>query len=93
MAVTYELLETFTGTRTQSAPDPDDKTKILEETLTGIIDIRVKFTSDDDTPVSVERNVNVCFDNDGSYDATATAARITEVGLGVAKKLLTKAVM
>jgi hypothetical protein len=31
--------------------------------------------------------VNVCFDADGVYDATATAARIVEVGNGVAHKI------
>jgi hypothetical protein len=87
MAVTYELLETFTGTRVQSIPDPDNEGETIEETVTGIRDIQVRFTSDDDTPVVHERSVNVCFDADGVYDADATAARVVEVGMGVAHKI------
>jgi len=87
MAVTYELLETFTGTRVQSIPDPDNEGETIEETSTGITDIQVRFTSDDDTPVVHERSVNVCFDADGVYDADATAARVVEVGRGVSHKI------
>ena len=87
MAVTYELLETFTGTRVQSIPDPKNEGETTEETVTGITDIQVRFTSDDDTPVVHERNVNVCFDADGVYDADLTAARVVEVGLGVSHKI------
>ncbi|MGY8866781.1 MAG: hypothetical protein ACKVJK_14305 [Methylophagaceae bacterium] len=87
MAVTYELLETFTGTRVQNSPDPDNEGETIEETVTGITDIQVRFTSDDDTPVVHERSVNVCFDGDGVYDADATAARVVEVGLGVSHKI------
>ena len=87
MAVTYELLEEYTGTRVQSTPDPDNEGETIEETVTGITDIQVRFTSDDDTPVVHERSVNVCFDADGVYDADATAARVVEVGMGVAHKI------
>jgi len=80
MAVTYELLETFTGTRVQSVPDIDNEGETIEETVTGITDIQVRFTSDDDTPVVHERNVNVCFDADGVYDDVATAARCRRSG-------------
>ena len=87
MAVTYKLLETFTGTRVQNIPDPENEGETIEETVTGITDIQVRFTSDDDTPVVHERSVNVCFDGDGVYDADATAARVVEVGLGVSHKI------
>ena len=87
MAVTYELLETFTGTRVQSTPDPDNEGETIEETVTGITDIQVRFTSDDDTPVVHERSVNVCFDSEGEYDNTATLARIEEVMAGVEHKM------
>jgi hypothetical protein len=87
MAVTYELLETFTGTRVQSISDPDNEGETIEETLTGITDIQVRFTSDDDTPVVHERSVNVCFDADGAYDEAATLVRVEEVMAGVEHKM------
>ena len=87
MAVTYELQETFTGTRVQSSPDPDNEGQTIEETVTGITDIQVKFRSDDETPIIHERSVNVCFDGDGKYDDVATKARCVEVGLGVSQKI------
>ena len=85
MTVTYELLEEYTGTRSQEMPDPDNE----GETLTSEADCRdinVRFTSD--TPeVTHERSVNVCFDADGAYDAAATLVRIGEVGAGVEHKI------
>ena len=85
MTVTYELLEEYTGTRSQEMPDPDNE----GETLTSEADCRdinVRFTSD--TPeVTHERLVNVSFDADGAYDAAATLARIGEVGAGVEHKI------
>ena len=86
MAVTYELLETFTGTRVQNIPDPDNEGETIEETVTDITDIQVKFT-DNDTSIVHERNVNVCFDGNGDYDDVATKARCVEVGLGVSHKI------
>ena len=88
MAVTYVLLETFDGTRVEETPDPDNEGQTISTTLTGIRDIKVKFTSDDATPIIHERSVNVCFAADGTtYDAAETAARIVEVGNGVAHKI------
>lgn len=87
MAVTYELLETFSGTRTERMPDPDNAGETLLTTSSGVRDILVKFTLDTDANVTSERNVNVCFASDGAYDAAATAARIVEVGLGIENKL------
>ena len=85
MTVTYELLEEYTGTRSQEMPDPDNE----GETLTSEVDCRdinVRFTSD--TPeVTHERSVNVSFDADGAYDAAATLVRIGEVGAGVEHKI------
>ena len=85
MTVTYELLEEYTGTRSQEMPDPDNE----GETLTSDVacrDISVRFTSDAPA-VTHERSVNVCFDADGAYDAAATLVRIGEVGAGVEHKI------
>jgi len=89
MAVTYVLDETFDGTRTSDVPDPDNEGETISTTTTGIKDIMVTFTCDDTDPVCVhKRSVNVCFAADGTtYDAAATAARIVEVGNGVAHKI------
>jgi hypothetical protein len=37
--------------------------------------------------VTHERSVNACHDEAGSYDATATAARVADVARGVAVKI------
>ena len=88
MATTWELIETFDGTREQSMPDPDNDGETKTETITGVTDIKVKFTCDDvDPSVEHERFVNVCFDADGEYDADATAVRIGEVANGVGNKV------
>lgn len=79
MAITYELLESFTGTRTITTPDGDSETINCN-------DIRVRFT-DSETNVTHERDVNVVFDENGDYDSTATAARIEEVAVGVGEKI------
>ena len=79
MAITYELLESFTGTRTITTPDGDSETINCN-------DIRVRFT-DSETNITYERDVNVVFDEKGDYDATATGERIEEVALGVAEKI------
>lgn len=34
-----------------------------------------------------QRSVNACYDKSGGYDPTATAARVDEVGRGVAVKI------
>ena len=88
MAVTYELLETFTGSRDSEMPDPDNEGETITTTQTDVKDISVRFSCDDTDPVCThERQVNVCFDADGVYDAVATATRIVEVGNGVAHKI------
>lgn len=88
MATTFELLETFDGTRVETMPDPDNDGETIETTQTGIRDIKVKFTCDDvDPAIEHERFVNVCFDSDGEYDADATAVRIGEVANGVGNKV------
>lgn len=85
MAVTYELLEEFTGTRASETPDPDNEGETITTTV-DVTDIQVRFTCSD-TSCTHERNVNVCYDAEGAYDAAATAIRIGEVGSGVAHKI------
>ena len=83
MSVTWTKLETFTGSRTTTSPDPDN----LEETVDITVDckdIKVRFT---DGTVTHERNVNVCYDADGNYDEEATDIRIGEVANGVEAKI------
>jgi hypothetical protein len=88
MAITYELLETFTGSRDSEMPDPDNEGETITTTSTGVRDVSVRFSCDDTDPVCThERMVNVCFDADGVYDATATAECIVQVGNGVARKI------
>lgn len=85
MLVTYELLEEFTGTRTNEMPDPDneDETIISESSCT---DIQVRFSCEI-TGCVHERLVNVCFDTDGAYDHEATLVRVGEVAMGVEHKI------
>jgi hypothetical protein len=85
MAVTYELLEQYTGTRTNEMPDPDNEGEIITEE-TPCRDIQVRFTCGD-TDCVHERSVNVCFDAEGAYDADATDIRIGQVANGVANKI------
>jgi len=85
MAVTYELLEEYTGTRTTEMPDPDNEGETVTST-TDCKDVQVKFTCSDSGCVH-ERSVNVCFDAEGAYDAEATLVRIGEVGSGVEHKI------
>jgi hypothetical protein len=85
MSVTYELLEEFTGTRTNTMPDPDNEGETISEEVE-CKDVNVRFTCED-TDIAHERTVNVCFDSEGSYDADATLSRIGEVALGVANKI------
>ena len=87
MAITFTKNETFDGTRTQTMPDPDNEGETISETVTGIRDIEVTFSSDD--PVTTHtRMVNVCFEADGTtYDSAATDIRIAEVGAGVEHKI------
>ena len=85
MPVTYELLETFIGTRTIEAPDMQNDGETVSEEVT-VRDIQVRFTSDSPA-VTHERTVNVCFDADGAYDAAATLVRIGQVAMGVENKI------
>ena len=85
MAVTYELLEEYTGTRSNEMPDPDNE----GETITSesaCRDIKVKFTCDDSGCVH-ERSVNVCFDADGNSDDEMTMVQVSQVALGVSHKI------
>jgi len=85
MTITYELLEEFTGTRTNEVPDPENEGETIS-TESDCRDVQVRFTCDE-TAKTHERSVNVCFDDDGAYDAEATAVRIGEVANGVANKM------
>lgn len=85
MSVTYELLEEYTGTRTQEMPDPDNEGETLSSEV-ACRDIKVKFTCAD-SGCTHERSVNVCFDADGAYDEAATLVRVQEVANGVGHKI------
>jgi hypothetical protein len=83
MAVTWEKLETFTGSRTTSTPDPENEGETIEST-SDCRDIHVRFTLGD---ITHERHVNVCYDSEGAYDENTTDTRIGEVALGVERKI------
>jgi hypothetical protein len=85
MTVTYELLEEYTGTRSNEMPDPENEGQTIT-TESACRDIKVKFTCEDSGCVH-ERSVNVCFGADGAYDHDATLVRVGEVGMGVAYKI------
>ena len=85
MSVTYELLEEYTGTRSNEMPDPENEGATIA-TESACRDIKVKFTCDDSGCIH-ERSVNVCFDVEGAYDHEATLVRVGEVGMGVAHKI------
>lgn len=85
MSVTYELLEEYTGTRSNEMPDPENEGQTITTEL-DCRDIKVKFTCADSGCVH-ERHVNVCFDAEGDYDHEATLVRVGEVGNGVAHKI------
>ena len=85
MSVTFELLETFTGTRVNEMPDEDNEGETVEVTQENIRDIQVLFTCSDSGCVH-ERNVNVVF-TDGVYDEALTLERCAEVANGVAAKI------
>jgi len=86
MSVTYELLEEFTGTRSNESPDPDNENETITIEST-VKDVKVRFTCDRRDIVH-ERFVNVCYDAVGAYDAEATLVRIGEVLGGVEHKML-----
>jgi len=85
MSVTYELLEEYTGTRSNEMPDPENEGATITSDA-ACRDIKVKFTCEDSGCIH-ERLVNVCFDVDGAYDHEATVVRVGEVGMGVAHKI------
>lgn len=76
MAVTFELLEEFTGTREYSAPDAETNQMVTYTEDT--INVLVRFT-DDETGRSWNKHLNVIFDEDGNYDADATNAKFQEI--------------
>jgi len=93
MATTWELLETWDGTREESMPDPENEGETITNTLTDIKDIKVKFTCDDVTPtLEHERFVNVCLDANGAYDSDAMEIRLAEVANGVCNKAMVGAI-
>lgn len=83
MAVTWKKLETFTGSRTTSTPDPDNEGKTIDTTV-DCRDIEIEFT---DGTITHRRMVNVCYDSEGKYDETATDVRIGEMAAGVENKI------
>lgn len=86
MSITFELLETFTGTRVNEMPDPDNEGQATEVTQENVRDIKVRFTCTDSGCVH-ERSVNVVFDSEGNYDNDATLERCGEVARGVEAKI------
>ena len=87
MAITYNIANAYTGTRTTSMPDPDNEGETIETTI-DVTDVEVTFTDDSYTPDRVHtRMVNVCFDSEGTYDDEATLVRVGEVMAGVEHKM------
>lgn len=87
MAISYTIDETFNGKRTTQMPDPDNEGEMID-VENDVRDVQVTFKSTSPDPVATHtRNVNVCYDSDGNYDATATVARIEEVKMGFANKV------
>lgn len=82
MAVTFELNEEYTGFRTVEMPAAEGEEATSEQIPTR--SISVTFT---DGIIIHQREVNVCFDADGAYDAEATLVRIGEVARGVEQKI------
>ena len=79
MAVTFELLEEFTGTRDYSAPDSETHEMVTYTEDT--INVLVRLT-DSETNRSWNKHINVRFDEDGNYDPNATNAYFTEIANG-----------
>lgn len=82
-SVSYTLDEEFTGFRTHEAPATEEGGD-PEITQVPCRDVQVTFTKGE---ITHTRNVNVCFDADGAYDADATLMRIEEVARGVEQKI------
>ena len=83
MSVTWTKLETFTGSRTTSTPDPDNEGETIDTTV-DCRDMEVEFT---DGTITHRRMINVCYDADGEYDEAATDIRIGEMAAGVENKI------
>lgn len=81
-SVTYILNEEYTGFRTVEMPAAEGEEATSQEVPTR--SISVTFT---DGTITHQREVNVCFDADGAYDADATLVRIGEVARGVEQKI------
>ena len=93
MAITYNIANAYTGTRTTSTPDPDNEGETIETTA-DVIDVEVTFTDDSYTPNKTHtRMVNVCFDSNGDYDHTETVARIEQVKSGFERKVSVNAII
>lgn len=76
MAVTFELLEEFTGTREYSAPDGETHEMVVyTENTTNVL---VRFT-DGESGRSWNMHLDVLFDEAGDYLADATSAHFTEI--------------
>lgn len=82
-SVTFTLDEEFTGFRTHETPAAEEGGD-PEITQVPCRDVQVTFTKGE---IRHTRNVNVCFDADGNYDAEATLVRIGEVARGVENKI------
>ena len=83
MPVTWTKLETFTGSRTTSAPDPENEGETIDTTV-DCRDIEIEFT---DGTITHRRTVNVCYNADGEYDEAATDVRIGEMAAGIENKI------
>lgn len=83
MSVTWTKLETFTGSRTTSAPDPDNEGETIDTTV-ACRDMEVEFT---DGTITHRRMINVCYDADGEYDEAETDIRIGQMASGVENKI------
>lgn len=79
MAVTFQLLEDFTGTREYSAPDGDTHEMVVyTENTTNVL---VRFT-DNESGRSWNMHLDVIFDEEGNYDQAATNAHFAEIAEG-----------
>jgi hypothetical protein len=79
MAVTFELLEEFTGTREYSAPDGETHEMVVyTENTTNVL---VRFT-DGASGRSWNMHLDVLFDEEGNYDADATNVKFQAIANG-----------
>ncbi len=79
MAVTFDLLEDFTGTREYSAPDGDTHEMVVyTENTTNVL---VRFT-DNESGRSWNMHLDVLFDEDQAYDHEATLGKFAEIATG-----------